>query len=700
MENHLGISLLNFTLQQSAVIEAPLDINLKVVAVPGSGKSTVLIYRIEQFLLADFASNDLLVVMFNDDAVINFESDLKNIDFMDVPQVKTYHSLGSLICSMLEKAHLLNKGTLIVADSEYRDFYRDIVLSFTPLSLAETVKPETHSTVNKFIRFVELTKTSMSLAEDVFIDFSFDEKYKIFVDLFHHSEVERIKQGKRFFTDLIRDPLLACQQNTKAYQYIANRYKVIMVDEYQDASAICHALIVLVAGTKAKINVVGDGDQAIYSFTGASPEFLLSKVDQDFPNVRLYNLPETFRYGHTVSLLANNCISNNTNRDDLLCVSGITKPTRVTIANYTAELVDSEHRDVIEEISKWLARPQSKYQDIAILVRSYAPISGLEFALIKNKIPYKLGSGSNYILHNDEVRWLESILTIYSPSSEEQAVCNSLYIYLSAYTYKISPLMLGPVIKLLVNEAFHDALESIKHLYKTLSRSDYISLRARIVALSKVEERGYSNVKELIELVCEYSFIISSVQRKDFTSSKTNLRRFIAARHFITSLDIDVTQSLIDISNFRNQLSTIADDCIEITTLHKSKGLAWPFVIVGFLEENILPNLSLEKDVEVERRLYFVGITRAKEQLTLHIPIDDENVSANAESYLGFMPEVDYSTPYKVSRFVYESNVIASIKVATAIHNNTSAELGKTGHLDLFNRYLRTIKVDFRLSGL
>lgn len=691
---------MNFSLPQSAVIEAPLDINLKVVAVPGSGKSTVLIYRIEKFLIADYASKDLLVVMFNDDAVVNFENDLKNIDFMDVPQVKTYHSLGSLICSMLEKAHLLNKGTLIVSDSDYRDFYRHVVLNFTPLSLYETVKPEKLSTVKKFIRFVELTKTSMCSPEAVFSDFSFDEKYTVFIDLFHHSEAERINQGKRFFTDLIRDPLLTCQNNKKAFQYIANRYKIIMVDEYQDASAICHALIKLVAGSKAKINVVGDGDQAIYSFTGASPKYLLSKVDQDFPNVRLFNLPETFRYGHSVCLLANNCINNNTGRDDILCVSAITKPTRITIANYSAELIDTEHSDIIDEINKWNARPQSQYKDIAVLVRSYAPISGLEFALIKNNIPYKLGSGNNYTLHTDEIRWLESILTIFSPKSTDLTVSNSLYLYLSLYTFKVTPFMLGPIIDLLVHEAFAEALEAIKHLYKTLPRSDYSGLRARIVALSKVDERGYSTSKELIDTLCEHASIISSVQRKDFTASKTGLRKFIAARHFIASLDTDVTQALDYIKSHRDRLSVTAEDCIEITTLHKSKGLAWPLVIVGFLEENILPNLSLEKDVEVERRLYFVGITRAKEQLTLHIPIDDIKLSTNAESYLGFMPEVDFAVPFMASRFVYESNVVASIKVATAIHSNTSAELGKTGNLDLFNRYLSTIKVDYRLSGM
>jgi DNA helicase-2/ATP-dependent DNA helicase PcrA len=700
MKNIHGKCLLNFTLPQSAVIEAPLDTNLKVVAVPGSGKSTVLIYRIEQFLIADYASKDLLVVMFNDDAVVNFEHDLKNIDFMDVPQVKTYHSLGSLICCMLEKANFLNIGTLIVSDSDYRDFYRNVVLNFTPLNLTETVKPERRSTVNKFIRFVELTKTSMSTPEEVFNKFLFDDKHKVFIDLFHHSEIERINQGKRFFTDLIRDPLLTCQQSIKAYQYITNRYKVIMVDEYQDASSICHALIMLVAGTKAKINVVGDGDQAIYSFTGASPEFLLSKVDQDFPDVRLFNLPETFRYGHSVCLLANNCISNNTNRDDILCVSAITKPTKVTIANYTSEIVDCEHSDIIEEIIKWKARPKKNYKDIAILVRSYAPISGLEFALIKNNIPYKLGSGSNYTLHNEDIRWIESILFIFSPRSDDTTISNALYIYLCSYTYKIAPFMLGPILKLLVNEAFTESLEAIKHLYKTLPRSDYISLRARIVALSKVDERGYSTSKELIDIICEHASIISSVQRKDFTSNKTILRRFIAVRHFISSLDIEVTQTLEEIKNHRNLLSATVEDCIEITTLHKSKGLAWPFVIVGFLEENILPNLYLEKDVEVERRLYFVGITRAKEQLTLHIPIDDEKLITNAESYQGFMPEVDYAIPFKASRFLYESNIVASIKVATAIHTNTSAELGKTGNLDLFNRYLSNIKVNFRLSGL
>jgi DNA helicase-2/ATP-dependent DNA helicase PcrA len=691
---------LKFTVDQASIITAPLGINLKVVAVPGSGKSTVLIYRIEQFLMADYASKDLVIVMFNDDAVINFSHDLKNIDFMDVPDVKTYHSLGSSLCSMLEKANLLNKAKLIVDNKDYHDFYRAILLHFTPLSLTDTVKPDKSSTVKQFIRFVELTKTALSDPKDTFSAYSFDDKFHVFIDLFHHSESERVNANKRFFTDLIRDPLLACRKSDKAYKYITNRYKVVMVDEYQDASPICHELIKLVAGNKARINVVGDGDQAIYSFTGASPEFLLSKVDADFPDVKLFNLPETFRYGHSVCLLANNCISNNKNRDNIICVSAITTPTKLTIANYTAELVDTEHHDIITEISQWVAQPKKQYKDIAILIRSYGPISGLEFALIKNDIPYKLGSGKNFTLQSEEVMWIESILSIYCPSSTDETVSNALYIYLSSFTYKLSPSMLGQVINLLARELYDEAMLAIKHLYKTLPRAEYIGLRSRIKALSNVDEQGYSTCKDLIDRVSENSGIISAVDRKDYSRTNLGLRKFVASRKFISSLDADVTHTLVILQKYRISLNKTEDDYIEITTLHKSKGLAWPFVIVGFLEENILPNLSLEQDVEVERRLYYVGITRSKQQLTLHIPVDDQKLIASANSNLGYMPEVDHGLNFKASRFLYESNIMASINVATAIYNNIPPDIGKTDNLDSFNRYLSAIKINFRLSGI
>ena len=150
----------------------------------------------------------------------------------------------------------------------------------------------------------------------------------------------------------------------------------------------------------------------------------------------------------------------------------------------------------------------------------------------------------------------------------------------------------------------------------------------------------------------------------------------------------------------RKKLLKSPIDGIEITTLHKSKGLAWPYVIVGFLEENILPNLSLEKNIEAERCLYYVGITRSKEQLTLHIPSDDTKLSKAAKANHSVMSEGDYGLNFMASRFVYESNVIASVNMATAIYTNIAANIGKTSNLDLFNRYLSAIKIDFRLSGL
>lgn len=691
---------MNFTGHQKAVINAPLGINLKVVAVPGSGKSTVLIYRIEKFLIADYQSKDMIIVMFNDDAVINFSEDLKKIDFMDVPAVKTYHSLGRNLCTLLERANLLNKANLIVDDRDYHDFYQGILIQFTPLSLVATVKPEKRSTAKQFARFVELTKTSLTSPESVFESFHFPDKFKIFVELYRHSEIERLRTNKRFFTDLIRDPLITCQNNVKAYTYITNRYRVVMVDEYQDASPICHELIKLVAGTKANINVVGDGDQAIYAFTGASPRFLLSEIDKDFPNVKLFSLPETFRYGHSVCLLANNCINNNSDRDDIMCISAVATPTKLTVANYTAEQVDTEHEDLIDEVTKWVSLKDSSYNDIAILVRSYATIAGLEFALIKNNIPYKLGSGKSYILECKEVQWLESILNIFCPENTPEMVGQALYIYLSSYTYKLTPALLSLPITFLIDERYDEALDTIKPLFKTLPRVEYIGLRNKIRALSKVDEHGYATTGELIGKISDNSAIISAVDRQDYSGANNGLRKFVAARRFISTICNDVTQALVKLRNLRNREFDLDKGQIEITTLHKSKGLAWPLVIMGFLEENILPNLSLEKDVKIERRLYYVGITRAKKQLTLHIPIDDQKLTKASALNLGSMPEVDYGKPFMASRFLYESNILASNKVASAIYKQAPPELGKTDNLDSFNRYLRAINMDFRLSGI
>lgn len=695
-----AIIALNFSTHQSSVIFAPLDINLKVVAVPGSGKSTVLIYRIEQFLIADYAAKDMVVVMFNDDAVVNFTNDLKQIDFMDVPDVKTYHSLGRSICNMLEVANFMNKATLIVSKKDYRFFYQSILIHFTPLNQVEIIKPDRASTISQFIRFVELTKAGLSSPDTAFYRYGFDDKFKIFIDLFHHSERERVAGNKRFFTDLIRDPLLACIKNVKARSFVTNRYKVVMVDEYQDASPICHELVKLIAGSKANINVVGDGDQAIYSFTGASSEFLLSEIDKDFPDVKFFSLPETFRYGHTVCLLANNCISNNADRDNIICISGIPTPTKLTIANYTAEIVDIEHYDIIEEIDRWLDKPNACYEDIAFLVRSYGPISGFEFALIKHSIPYKLGSGNNYILECEEVRWVESILIIFCPSSSDEDVTNALYIYLTSFTYRVTPTVLALVMNLLLKESYDEAILAIKPLFKTLPRTEYIGFRSRIKALSLVDEHGYTSSNELITKICENSAIISAVNRMDYSAGNFGVRKFVASRQFLSSLNSNISLALSSLRQHRETMATPAKDCIEITTLHKSKGLAWPFVIVGFLEENILPNIALEKDVSVERKLYFVGITRAKKQLTLHIPNDDTKLIECSASNLGTMAEVDYGVPFMASRFVYESNIIASVKVASAIYNNTPPEIGKTYNLETFNRYLAAIKVDFRLSGI
>ena len=144
-------------------------------------------------------------------------------------------------------------------------------------------------------------------------------------------------------------------------------------------------------------------------------------------------------------------------------------------------------------------------------------------------------------------------------------------------------------------------------------------------------------------------------------------------------------------------------DRIELTTLHKSKGLGWKFVVVAYCQESILPHsdsrLSQEL-LEVERRLFYVGITRAKQKLVVHIP-QDKVWERKVSNYSSKVDSTCFFDPAYTSRFIYEANIIASVKIATEISNNVNTSMiFNTDNRDTFNKYLFKIGKEYRISGL
>jgi len=696
-----------FTNQQLSIIREDINANLKVIAVPGSGKSTVLIYRVEYLLDHDINPNNILVIMFNDSAAVNFRTDLKEIDYIQLPEVKTYHSFAMKLCKKLSKNGYLSKELSLIADPyQYKNFYRGILIQVVPLNLQKRINPKSNEILDDFVSFVELVKSTLSTPEEVFKVHTYSLDKISYIEGYHLSEKNRNNSNIQFFSDLIFDVILTVKKHPECRRLISNMHQVILVDEYQDSNALCHEFLKLIAGDRAKVNVVGDDDQTIYDFTGASPEFLISTINDDFDHVKFFSLSYTFRYGHSISLLANNVIHKNKNRIPKLCISGRDDLfTEIATASYDATSIDCKQVEFIEQVSQWILGG-GKYNDIAILIRNYQYTFGLEIALLRHGIPYFIGKQKSTVLHSNEATFLFSCVTVLSEYEgiPEKSIRLSAHIFLTSFLWGIKKSDLNDVCASFTSdngEKIMEAFNKVKSKFKPeISRS----ISKRIKGLIKTRKSKNRDSKYLITRLIKECSIISSISKFNWKNPLVATIKFKAIVDLFCSLDSQISLVGSIAANFK--LSFDSNDNtnkIEITTLHRSKGLAWPLVIMAYCEENILPssNAFISTDsVEVERRLYFVGVTRAKQKLVLHIPTCDIYTQA-CISYKGKMNEVDYFKSGLVSRFVYESNILSATKIAYEIYKDKeNSSISNTDNRDLYNMYLFTINKPYRISGL
>lgn len=184
--------------EQLAAITANIKSNLKVIAVPGSGKSTVLVFRVEYLMKNGIEADKILAVMFNDSAAINFKDDLSKLEFMALPEVRTYHSYARKLGFILEKRGLVKKSNFTPNQYHYKSFYRDSLSAFMPSHLHKRLEVSSNKTLTSFIRFVELCKSSLQNPKTIFEKYKFPITHICYIDIFGQSEALRKSKNIQF----------------------------------------------------------------------------------------------------------------------------------------------------------------------------------------------------------------------------------------------------------------------------------------------------------------------------------------------------------------------------------------------------------------------------------------------------------------------------------------------------------------------
>jgi DNA helicase II / ATP-dependent DNA helicase PcrA len=675
-----------YTSEQVRVIEHDGG-HAVVAAVAGSGKTETLIGRVRH-LLREHNPDQIAVVMFNKDAAQSFRNRFEKAVRGPAPEIRTFNSMGNRIVNRFVQLGLLPDARIEEKDYRRTKIAKDaFTLIFKKLN-GDDETPD-KDLIDAFITFLLLVKSDTRSAEEVFEAGKYQKAAAGFAEAFHLFEKERGKQKIRFFEDQLYDPVRLMLRNPETQRYVADKVDHLIVDEAQDMNGIQIALLRMLAGTRAKVMLVGDEDQAIYDWRGSKPDYLTRGFEKDFNQAIRYTLPHTFRFGHTLSLAASQVITRNANRNPKISISADGTP-RTRVHCLGLALGVTGLGDHIKAVVDQGTPPD----EVAVLVRTYSLSVSLELELHHHGIPYFV-YGRPPLTRIPEISALVGVLQLASGrwkdlgEDEVNFAIRSLLQRPALYLDKVAT---DKVIKEVCKhpEKFSDAIRSVITPQTKAFHADQIRDRADLLDIIGTATAPDAKVMEVLDLYLSGTNFEKSIEKQSPTAEMAeavlaNVAAFklIAGRHEGTVAEfLDEIDPLIDSS----KTEPPDEPHVWIGSIHRAKGAQWPHVFVPGLAARSFPRDSLEHEqIEAERRLFYVAITRASEQLFVAHPADPdfkefcENIhSENAIS--GLSP---------VSLFLWEMDLALARHAGEAVETAGPFNTAMTVRPEVANAYFK-----------
>lgn len=451
-----------------------------------------------------------------------------------------------------------------------------------------------------------------------------DEQSQLFASLYQRYAQHMKAYNALDFDDLILIPTLLLRHNQEVRERWQKRIQYLLVDEYQDTNTSQYELVKLLVGERARFTVVGDDDQSIYSWRGAKPQNLVL-LGKDFPSLRLIKLEQNYRSSQRILRAANILIANNPHVYDKSLFSELAygEPLRVLMAANE----EQEAERVVAEMIRHKFVGRTQFGDYAILYRGNHQSRLLERALMTNRIPYKLSGGTSFFGRAEIKDIMAYLRLVVNPDDDnaflrvvnlpkrgigpatlerlgsyanEKKISMFEAIFQSELNHHLPPAAMSALYqfgKFIVDTGEEanrgEPVEAVKHLIRNINYEDYLYETS---TSAKAAEMRMKNISEL------YRWVTEMLQGDDLDEGMT--------------LPEVVTRLTLRDMMERNSEDE-AGDQVQLMTLHASKGLEFPYVFMIGVEERILPHqTSIDEDnVEEERRLAYVGITRAQREL-------------------------------------------------------------------------------------
>lgn len=596
--------------QQQAVqhTEGPL----LILAGAGSGKTKVLTVRIAHLLAQGVNPYEILAITFTNKAAKEMKSRVEGLvgDVANRIWLSTFHSFCAKFLRFELDNFLGYNSNFTIYDTS--DSQAVIKAALKALNLDDKYYP-----VGALIAAISDAKNKLLFASD-FRKQARDFYQQKVADVYEYYERELRKNNALDFDDLLLVAVKLLQSNEAVLDKYSKRFCYVMIDEYQDTNHAQYLLAKLLASHWKNIAVVGDADQSIYAWRGADIQNILD-FEKDYPNCTSIKLEQNYRSTKIILDAANAVIENNEGRPKKNLWTDKTEGTK--IQHFTAQSEHEEAAFIGDTIAKKHDIHGVPYGDMAILYRTNAQSRVLEEALIKRALPYTMVGGTKFYDRKEIKDVLAYLRVLYNPFDDLSLlrIINVPKRSIGATTVaKLQDYARANGTSLFMTLTQLHLVDSIKG--KTKEKLEEFG----ILIFTLVAEMEDRTVLDILESILDRTGYLA--QLEESTDPQDQARAENIGELLSVAKDFQDTNPSGTVEDFLEQVALVNDvDSFEqeeskvtLMTLHAAKGLEFPIVFLGGLEEGLFPHsrtLMNPEEIEEERRLAYVGITRAEKEL-------------------------------------------------------------------------------------
>ena len=591
-----------------------------VLAGAGSGKTRVIITKISYLLKNNLAHpSEILAVTFTNKAAKEMRERLaKQVSENAASQltISTFHALGRIILKEQSSLLRLGRNFSIFDDADTFKIIKQIITNEYPMLKNSASNEYIDGICHKISMYKGELKTPKALANDPTCDSIVQGIYQKYNDYLRACNAVD-------FDDLIFIPTRLLLLKKEIREYYQKRFKYILVDEYQDTNQTQYVLLMCLVASNQRFTVVGDDDQSIYSWRGARPENI-KQLTLDFPELKVIKLEQNYRSTSRILRCANSIIANNPHIFEKTLYSGLRDGDKIKVVTCS----DSDHacEYIASEILGQHFDDKNSWSHYAVLYRSNSQARDMEKALLSAHIPCKV-TGDTSFFSRMEVKDILCWCRLLNNPKDDAALLRVINIphrgvgaqsikVLTDLSHKYNRCLYdcacSTEVKTLLNKSQYDALLGFLGLL--------VGLRQKLINNQDLEV-----CQKLLEIINYEQYLKQDSSENAFEWRLKNVQTLMSWIEELVSGQRDAPMSFgeaierLGLREMMDKRPDEDDNAVQMMTLHAAKGLEFPNVFLLGMEEGILPHRTSieENNIEEERRLAYVGVTRAQTRLTM-----------------------------------------------------------------------------------